>query len=120
MTEFQWEGFLRRTPAFNLTAGRFQKTAAWLKALLVKVLIYKKQELDLRFSRHIVLHDDGIEVLDHLVGDAQRKVAVLVAEEAFTTIHMGSARYFVPGELAAAKHMPGAADAFVHRIAFVC
>jgi len=88
---------------FSLTAGRFQKAAAWLKALLVKVLIYRKKEFDLRFSRRILLHDDGIEILDDLAGDSQGKVAVLIAEQAFSTIHMGSARYFVPGELVAAE-----------------
>ncbi len=82
---------------FSLTFGRMKAAATWLKSLLVKVLIYKKRELDLRFTRRIVLHDDGIELVDHLQGD--QDVAELVCADNFTTIHMGSSRYFVPNEL---------------------
>ena len=83
---------------FSLTAGRFKKAAYWLKALLVKVLIYRKRELGLRFVRSFVFRDDGIEVTDSLQG-AGSMVERLEPMENFTTIHMGSSRYFVPHEL---------------------
>ena len=85
---------------FSLTLGRIPRAAYWLKALLVKVLIYKKRVLDLRFTREIMLHDDGIELRDHLQGGLGNRIDRLVHGENFTTIHMGSSRYFVPNELA--------------------
>ncbi|RDD62293.1 hypothetical protein [Ferruginivarius sediminum] len=88
---------------FNLTLGRMQKPAAWLKSVLVKVLIYRKRQMDLHVRRRIVLHDDGIEVHDRLHGGGAGEVDTLVTDEAFTTIHMGSARYHVPAELTSTK-----------------
>lgn len=83
---------------FSLTAGRFKKAAYWLKALLVKVLIYKKKEVDVTFTREFELREDGIDVVDQLKGDAPGVVGLEPGEN-FTTIHMGSSRYFVPHEL---------------------
>jgi hypothetical protein len=93
---------------FSLTLGHIPRAAYWLKALLVKVLIYRKRALDLRFTREIVLHDDGIELRDHLQGGLGDRVSRLVHGESFTTIHMGSSRYFVPNELIGC--LPGQAD----------
>ena len=83
---------------FSLTVGRFKGAAYWLKSLLVKVLIYRKRELDLRFTRTIRFHEDGIEVRDRLQG-AGKEIRELEPADNFTTIHMGSSRYFVPHEL---------------------
>ncbi|MCA8963090.1 MAG: hypothetical protein KDC38_21350, partial [Planctomycetes bacterium] len=83
---------------FSLTFGRFKSAAYWLKSLLVKVLIYKKREIDVRFRRRITLHDDGIEIADHVEGDPTG-IESLEPGDVFTTIHMGSSRYFVPHEL---------------------
>ena len=82
---------------FSLTLGRFKKAAYWIKGLLVKVLIYEKKSLNIRFSRKIQLLEDGIEVTDFLQGE-DNSVVSLEAGETFTTIHMGSSRYFVPHE----------------------
>ena len=61
-------------------------------------LFYRKRELNLRFKRTILLHEDGIEVRDSLQGSG-RGVLELRPGDNFTTIHMGSSRYFVPHEL---------------------
>lgn len=82
---------------FTLTVGRVPKVAVWVKALLVKVLIYRKQSIPLRFVRQIRLRDDGIEIEDQIEGTS--RVERLERGEIFTTIHMGSSRYFVPHEL---------------------
>jgi len=82
---------------FSLTLGRLPAVAKWLKALLVKALIYRKRELELRFERSIRFADDAVEIEDHLEGGAP--VAELEQGAFFTTIHMGSSRYFVPHEL---------------------
>lgn len=82
---------------FTLTLGRLPKIATWVKSLLVRVLIYRKRDVPLRFSRTITLEEDHVEILDRLSGTAE--LASLERGEVFTTIHMGSSRYFVPHEL---------------------
>ncbi len=85
---------------FSLTFGRMKAAAYWLKSLLVKVLIYKKTEIDVSIAREIKLLDDGIEIHDKLQGSPD-DVVDLSPGDIFTTIHMGSSRYFVPNELVA-------------------
>jgi hypothetical protein len=82
---------------FTLTTGLVPAIAKWMKALLVKVLIYRKKDMPLEFERTIRFLDDAVEVEDRLQGDAP--VAELEQEDFFTTIHMGSSRYFVPHEM---------------------
>ncbi len=86
---------------FSLTLGRLPAVAKWLKALLVKALIYRKRDVQLRFERSIRFLDDAVEVEDRLQGRAP--VAELERGAFFTTIHMGSSRYFVPHEIALAS-----------------
>lgn len=84
---------------FSLTLGRVPRIAYWLKALLVRVLIYRKSELDLQLERRIRILDDGIEVSDTLRAGSALRVTELRDDVPHTTIHMGSSRYFVPHEL---------------------
>ncbi len=84
---------------FSLTLGRVKRAAYWIKSLLVKVLIYRKRQLDLHFVRRIILHEDGIEIFDRLQGGLRDEVDRLAPGQVFTTIHMGSSRYFIPNEL---------------------
>ncbi len=84
---------------FSLTAGRVPAAAAWLKRLLVKVLINRRKEIPISFRRQITLNDSGLTVFDQLqrVGDV--RLEHLEWAPVLTTIHMGSARYFVANEL---------------------
>lgn len=84
---------------FSLTLGRFKGPAYWVKSLLVKLLIYKKTPLDLSISRRIEFGADGIEIRDRLAGSLGSQLKELARGDRFTTIHMGSSRYFVPNEL---------------------
>lgn len=88
--------------AFNMTAGQVPQLAFWMKNVLVKALIYKKKELDLFFVRKVTLDETSIVVRDVLSGDAS-SLAELRWEPQFTTIHMGSSRYYVPNELEVAR-----------------
>jgi len=90
---------------FTLSAGRAPALARWLKNLLVRVLIHRGKPLDLKLHRTIRLDEARVEVEDRLSGDAAG-IERLEWGEVFTTIHMGSSRYFVPQELEAAP--PGA------------
>ena len=85
--------------AFSLTVGRLPRASYWLKSLLVKVLIYRKRNLNMQFKREISFDPDQIRVKDHINGPIGDRVASLKWMDAFTTVHMGSSRYFVPNEL---------------------
>jgi hypothetical protein len=87
---------------FTLTLGRVRGIAGWLKALLVRVLITRSRELPIRFSRRIRLRPDGIDVEDRLWGPGGEQIERLAQQDVFTTIHMGSSRYFVPNQLGTA------------------
>jgi hypothetical protein len=83
---------------FTLTIGRWPGVGRWLKKILVHVLIYRRQSLAVRHTRSIRFADDGVRIEDRFEGDG-RALRSLERVDAFVTIHMGSARYFVPNEL---------------------
>jgi len=83
---------------FTLTAGRFPGIARWVKNRLVRALIYNQKALDIRLRRRIEFQDDRIIIRDTIGGNGSR-VRSLERGEVFTTIHMGSSRYFIPAEL---------------------
>lgn len=83
----------------NLTLGRVPTLARWVKDLLVKVLIVRRKALPLRLRRTILLAEDGIEVRDRIWSTGHVPLTVLRREATFSTVHMGSSRYFQPNEL---------------------
>jgi hypothetical protein len=82
----------------SLTAGRVPGLARWLKNQLVRVLIYRKRELDIRFLRTIEIDGPRLRVRDTLRGAGGTSVETLTWQEVFTTIHMGSARHYIRNE----------------------
>lgn len=92
---------------FSLVFGRVSRIAYWLKALLVRILIYRKRRLDLRITRRIVLHPTRFTVSDWIQGPGGERLEVLRWMDTFTTIHMGSSRYFIPNELSSIAHISG-------------
>jgi len=84
---------------FTLSLGRLPGLAAWLKRQLVRVLIYRKRALNIRFERSIEFGDTSVNIADHIVGPDGARVEHLRWGACFTTIHMGSSRYFVTNEL---------------------
>lgn len=84
---------------FSLSTGRFSTLASWLKRLLVKVLIYRKNELQLELRRKIRIDENGIVLIDRICGAHLKRLRSLQHKSIFTTIHMGSSRYFIPNEL---------------------
>ncbi len=84
---------------FSLSTGQFSAVSSWLKRLLVKVLIYRKNELQLELHRKIAIDDNGIDVFDRISGADLKSLKSLEHKSIFTTIHMGSSRYFIPNEL---------------------
>ncbi len=84
---------------FTLTVGRFAGLGRWLKARLVKTLIYRRRVIPVRFVRRIEFTELGVRVSDRLDGPGGAEIDELRRETTFTTIHMGSSRYFIANEL---------------------
>ena len=95
MTPFSFLGFR----LFSLTFGRLKMLGYWLKSVLVKVLIYRKKNVDLNFERRITWQSDSLKISDRIQGDIGDQLESLEWRDLFTTIHMGSSRYFIPNEL---------------------
>jgi hypothetical protein len=92
----------------NLTLGRLPRVDYWIKSLLVKVLVYRRRSVPLTLRRTIVPRDDGIDVQDRLQASRSLPLENLMRADVFSTIHMGSSRYFQPNEmnLASAAALP--------------
>lgn len=88
---------------FSLTLGRVPAFAAWLKKTLVRALITRQRELEVSFARRVCFADEQVEVEDRIEALSD-SLDELVHAERFTTIHMGSSRYFVPHELSDTGH----------------
>jgi hypothetical protein len=84
---------------FSLTFGRLRRISYLLKSLLVRVLIYRRSDLDLRLERRIRTEETTLIIEDRLQGSVGRQIDTLIWADVFTTIHMGSSRYFLPNEL---------------------
>ncbi len=95
MRPFRFVGFR----LFTLTVGRLTSLGAWLKRLLVKVLIYRKKTLKIRLRRVIEFDEMSVSVFDNISGQDGSHVESLNWGDIFTTIHMGSSRYFINNEL---------------------
>jgi hypothetical protein len=95
---------------FSLTAGRSPGLARWLKNYLVRALIYKRNSLDIRFRRSIEFHDDRVIIRDEIAGPGGAHVKSIERGEIFTTIHMGSSRYFIANELERTASIEPSAD----------
>jgi hypothetical protein len=65
----------------------------------VKVLIYRTRALNIRFHRIIEFGETSVSVSDRISGPDGERVENLQWGERFSTIHMGSSRYFINNEL---------------------
>ena len=98
---------------FSLTIGRNRWISYWLKSILVKVLIYRKRNLDLHMKRRISLDQEKFTVQDEIHGSIGNRIEILTRNDVFTTIHMGSSRYFLPNELTAEMIATGEGESSV-------
>lgn len=92
---------------FMVTIGRSPMMARWIKDLLVRVLITKRKKLRIQFQRTITIDDTEVRVEDRLSGRDLTRLHHIWRGHVFTTVHMGSSRYFVPQELQAVVHDAG-------------
>src|SRR5262249_23593065 len=84
---------------FILTVGQWRVAARWLKNLLVRVLIHRRQPQPIRLRRIIRFAPDEVVVEDELKTSGPSDVSGLMWSDRFVSIQMGSSRYFVDHEL---------------------
>jgi len=92
---------------FMLTIGRAPAMARWVKDLLVRVLITRRTSLQLEHERIITFGDGEMFVEDRVHGPDLGRLRKLWRGHLFTTVHMGSSRYFVMQELQAVDRTSG-------------
>jgi len=88
--------------AFRLTTlvtGRVPVIANWIKRVIVNVLINRKKKTPLILNRKVTFGDDTIFISDEITVESPVAVTELCACSKFSTIHMGSSRYFQDQEL---------------------
>ena len=92
---------------FMITIGRAPAMARWIKNLLVRVLITRRASLQLQHERIITIADGELLVEDRVTGRDLGRLRDVWRGHVFTTVHMGSSRYFVPQELHAVDGRAG-------------
>lgn len=79
---------------FSLTFGRAKSIAYWLKNLLVKTLVKGYQSVPIKLTRKVNFSDKEISLADQIEITGNISLKTLEPEARFSTIHMGSSRYF--------------------------
>ncbi|MGB4107314.1 MAG: hypothetical protein WBK55_05915 [Alphaproteobacteria bacterium] len=96
--------------SFMLTIGRQKNLALFIKNLLVKVLVKGRKTLDVTLERRITFSEDSVTVEDTLTPSKTIEISEFQLDMKFSTIHMGSARYYQPEELEPIKLEPVAGN----------
>lgn len=84
---------------FTLTIGRFAEMARLLKTVLVKALVSRRKTLGAFLWREVEFLSDGVRIRDRVAMDPRRPLRHLALGAKFSSIHMGSSRYFQFDEL---------------------
>lgn len=84
---------------FMLSIGRFPGIARTLKNVLVKALVSRRETLATTLIREVEFHNDKVQVRDRIEADAANSLNHLSLGTKFSSIHMGSSRYFQFDEL---------------------
>ena len=84
---------------FTLTFGRLKIFSYWIKDSLVYILIRRRRKIPLCLIRRVRFEKDKIHINDRIEMIENIEVRMLQCGEKFTTVHMGSSRYFQNQEL---------------------
>ncbi len=95
MSPFLFLGFR----GFMITIGRQKNLALFIKNLLVKTLVKKRKAVDITLERKVSFSASSVTIEDRLNHGSSMKKPVFHLDSKFSTIHMGSARYYQPDEL---------------------
>lgn len=95
MSPFLFLGFR----GFMITIGRQKNLALFIKNLLVKILVKRRETTDIALERKVSFSPSSVTMEDKLSHGNSIKNPVFHLDSKFSTIHMGSARYYQPDEL---------------------
>jgi hypothetical protein len=84
---------------FSLTFGKVRSIAYWLKFFLVKVLVTGHRPVPINFTRKVRFSKNEIHLEDQIDMTENLDLKMLKSEAKFSTIHMGSSRYFCRQEM---------------------
>lgn len=84
---------------FTLTIGRFAGVARFLKMVLVKALVSRRKTLAIYLDREIEFLAKEVRIMDRINGESLDAIRQLCLGTKFSSIHMGSSRYFQFDEL---------------------
>ena len=84
---------------FSITFGRVKPVAYWLKNLLVKTLVINSRSLPIQLLRKVNFLEKEIEISDEIKLTGNIDIDLIQPEARFTSIHMGSSRYFCAQEM---------------------
>jgi hypothetical protein len=84
---------------FTTTVGRIPGVAPALKKLLVKALVSRRKMLRSTLSRKVEFQKDGVWIRDRLIICEPDGLEKIRLNAKFSSIHMGSSRYFQRDEL---------------------
>lgn len=85
----------------TLFLGKFSFWGYLVKRILVKALIYKKGKITCSLLREVEFEEHEIKIIDKIIDLDKAKLVFLTRGDKFTTIHMGSSKYFQRNELIA-------------------
>jgi hypothetical protein len=86
---------------FSLTVGRSQSAGYWIKNILAYILVRRRVPVRLILQRTIAFGPNHVSISDILSNPTSLRVSAILPGDKFSTIHMGSARYFQYEELSA-------------------
>lgn len=95
MNPFMFLGFR----VFSLSIGRSASIGRALKNVLVKVLVSRRKTLDVILEREVAFLEDEVTIRDRLHSANDELFQSLKLGTKFSSIHMGSSRYFQFDEL---------------------
>lgn len=95
MSPFLFMGFR----GFMLTVGRQKQLALLIKNILVKLLVSRRKTMDISLLRKVSFGPDSVTIDDLITASEGLKGLIFNLDAKFSTIHMGSSRYYQPDEL---------------------
>jgi hypothetical protein len=84
----------------NLTLFRSVALGAWIRRRIIERLITRQRRGPIRLRRTLRFGDESIQISDRLQATPATRVSRLELRQSFTSIHMGSANYYISSDLA--------------------
>lgn len=84
---------------FMITLGRQKNLARFVKNHLANTLVKKRKTVGATLQRKVIFGPSSVTIEDEITLGGSMKKAIFSLGSKFSTVHMGSARYYQPDEL---------------------